>query len=777
MIFLVFQSLAVSAADSQASPQPQVSQDLPQPSNLDFANGLYARKMYAPAISEYEKFIQSNPKSEEVASARFRVADSYYFMKNYKLAISNFESFLKDYPHEKRRPIAFFRLGASKFNLKDLDGADKVLLNLSGQAQDPNIKSGSLFYMAKIDSARGRTDQSVILLNRILKGFPQTEYAAYAALVMGDYYVSQKKDEEAVNVYKVAAERPMPAEIADEAAFKAAELYFSRKKFDEAKNYYRKIYDKSKKDSPYFDRALLGLFYCEYQMKNLGEAVKFLNDNPDFFTKSEGRYEALYLLANLSFEEKNNASALEILDRILKDPQADKATVEKALFKKAMVLKSMVKKEEALQALQKIIDAKMPGTAKAHFERAEILSESGRLDQAAAAYQASLDAGTGDFSKAALYNLAGVNLKQGVKAQARSTFMAYAEKYPGDEDAQRAFLQAIQIDLDLEHFAAAVDGANAFIRKYPQSPWTDIAFYKSGLASSGAGKFDEASQAFRYVVSQYPQSPLYAEAVYGAAASLESAGHVNEALVFYEKFVQDFPAHALSKQALPHLAYLYVQNNNLEKAVALYEDILLNRSDAVVNSKTAIWLTQYLLNQSRYEEMRKVLDSLPKRFPNENLTDAVDFFVAESYLGLKDPAHAAEYYTQSIQAKPDGDYAPHATLGLGMAYAMQGNDPMAETNLAKAMRYDNEMDVALRARFEYANLKLKAGNLPEAAKAYMMVAVLYDDANYSPEALYHAGQCFQKLVQNDEAQKAFEELKTRYPKSEWAKKIAPGGNP
>lgn len=774
--------MLVNAADSQ--PSTQSPQELSQPSSLDFANGLFSRRMYGPAISEYEKFIQSNPTSEEVASARFRIADSYYFMKNYQEAIRHFDSFVKDFPKEKRKPIALFRLGTSKFNLKDWDAADKIFMNLSGKAEDPNIKSGALFYMAKIDRARGRSEQERVLLERILKNFPQTEYAAYASLILGDSYAADHKTAEAIAAYQIASDREIPAEIADEATYKLAELYYADKKFAEAKNAYEKIYNKYreaakadaknpvKKTSPFFDKALLGIFYANYQLKSLNEAVKFLNDNPHFIAKGTGRHEALYLLAVLSVDQKEYAPALEYLERILRDPQADPSVVEKTLFKKAWILKETGKKEEALLELQKIIDSKMKGVGRAHFERAQILSELGRFDAAVLAYQASLDKGAGEFSKAALYNLAGANLKLGVKLQARNAFMAYVEKYPQDPDAQKAYLQAIQIDLDLERFEEAVQLTRDFIKRYPQNHWPDVAFYKLGMALTGLGKYDEAAQAFRTVVNQYPQSPLYPEALYGTGASLENSGNVKDAIDFYEKLVHDYPDQALSQQALPHLAYLYIQDNNFDKAAELYEEMILNKPDIPITPETAFWLIQYELAHSKYEAMQKILDNLPKRFPKENLSHAVNFFLAESFMGLQDTTKAAEFYAKSIEADPNGDYVAHAYLGSGIAYAAQDNIAQAETNFAKAMRYDNEVDVALRARFEIANIKLKVGNLPEAAKAFMMVAVLYDDDKYCPIALYKAGECFQKLGQPEEAQKAFEELKTRYPQSEWAQKLS-----
>ena len=141
-------------------------------------------------------------------------------------------------------------------------------------------------------------------------------------------------------------------------------------------------------------------------------------------------------------------------------------------------------------------------------------------------------------------------------------------------------------------------------------------------------------------------------------------------------------------------------------------------------------------------------------------------------MGLKVFDKAVEYYTKAIQIAPEGDYVPHATLGLGRASAALGKMSEAQTYFEKALTYDYETTVALRARFELANLRLAAGDLEEAAKSFMLVAILYEDEKYCPLALYKAWECFTTLKRPEDAAKALGELKNRYPQSEWAKKAS-----
>ena len=62
----------------------------------------------------------------------------------------------------------------------------------------------------------------------------------------------------------------------------------------------------------------------------------------------------------------------------------------------------------------------------------------------------------------------------------------------------------------------------------------------------------------------------------------------------------------------------------------------------------------------------------------------------------------------------------------------------------------------------------------EAARYFMSVAVLYDDPELTPEALYRAAEAFQKLGRAGDRDKALAELRQRYPQSSWAAQPAPG---
>jgi TolA-binding protein len=740
---------------------------------LDFANGLYARKMYAAAASEYEKFIRENPASPEVASARFRLADSLYFTRDYASAIARFEDFLREHAADPRAVMARFRVGTARFHTGDIDSAIAAFRPLTGSETDPAIRAGTLYYLGKCYEARPADGDVLSTYGRLLKEHPGTEYAAYAGIAVGDYHAQRGNDALALDAYAV---------IAREAKFKTGEIHLRRKDYAAATAVFEKVLEES---AAHFrasgeaasksasSEALLRLLYADARLKRADVAARRLAEHADLIAGTPAEADVHYVTAEIFAEKGDVAGALERLEKTLAHPKTGPQLAAKALFRKSSVLEKAERHDEAIAALQGIFDAGQEGVDRAYYEKGAILEAAGRPTEALLAYRALLDRyGSSEYAKAALYRGALLQAKGGDAAAARDSFEEFRRRYPDDPDAPSAFLETIQIDLDAKQFARAAVGAAEFAGRYPQSPYLDIALYKAAIAHAGAGDHAKAAESFTAVVDRFPASKLMPEALYGAALSRESLGRHAEAIPYYERLVNEHPGHALAKEVLSRLGHLYIKVENYDKVAAFYEDILFSKPDVKVHIDGVWWLVQRLLDRGEYERMRRILEAVPARFPGENHTHGVRFFLGESALGLKELDAALEHYRAAIAADPKGLYAAHAHLGIGLVHALRGDAAAAERSFAEALAFD-DTKVAMRARLETANLRLKAGAYEEAAKGFMLVAILYDDPKHVPTALYKAGECFSKIGRADEASKAFAELRERYPDSEWTRKLKP----
>src|SRR5208283_1444967 len=109
--------------------------------------------------------------------------------------------------------------------------------------------------------------------------------------------------------------------------------------------------------------------------------------------------------------------------------------------------------------------------------------------------------------------------------------------------------------------------------------------------------------------------------------------------------------------------------------------------------------------------------------------------------------------------------------GQGLCFASGGDKVNAEKEFEGAIALNLEDNfVTMRARFELARLFESQQNFKQAAKLYMMVGLLYKDPQYGPQALLQAGALLQKLNDNQEAKRAYQQVLEDYPQSEGALK-------
>ncbi|OGW91935.1 MAG: hypothetical protein A3D28_00245 [Omnitrophica bacterium RIFCSPHIGHO2_02_FULL_63_14] len=713
-------------------------------SPLDFADGLYARGMYKPAASEYLKFIETHPASPELASACFRLADSHYFLKEYPQALGAFEAFTRDFPSDKRVPIARFRVATARFNLGQYREAQRLFFRLARESGDETVRTGSLFYFGKIHGELGRPGRMKRILGRIVRNHPDAEYAVYSAFALGEQHLKEKNAAEALPLFRKVADAGKPAELSLEARYRLAGIHFEGKDFAAAERGYGAVYvalkpkpEPAEHERELLKNSLLGLFSVDGARNDAAAASRRLLDESDVIDRTGIRDKALYLIADIHFDKKEYDRAAARLDEILAGPGDDAV------------------KEQA--------------RARAKLEQARRLTEAGKLAEALALLEAVSAPGEGEPARQAAFEAGGVKLEMGRQDDAVRHYEAFIAKYPGSYDAERAKLQIMQIDLDARRFDKALKEADAFLVERPPGVFADVARYKKGLAEMGLKDHAGAAVSFQKIADD-PGSELVPEALYAAGVSFEKLPDPLEAARRYETFVKTYPAHTLHQNALQRLGVLYLQTEQFDKAAELYEDVFFNRRGISLESRVVVWLIQHRLQKGEVHRAEALIAKLAERFPGEKLEHERFYFDAERARIEGRHSEALALYDQALAAAPNGPFIAHVWLGKGMAAAASGRPAEAEGHFQEALKIQGPAEVNLRARFEAAKLRVAEEKWEEAAKAFMLVAILFEDDRIVPQALHEAVQAFGKAGQTENAAKAAQELNTRYPDSEWAKK-------
>lgn len=83
----------------------------------------YAAGQWSLAISGFEQFLKTFPKSELVDEAQVHIGETHYAAGKYQDAIAAYNQVIQNYPKSNSAPQAYYKRGAAQERLKDVDAA------------------------------------------------------------------------------------------------------------------------------------------------------------------------------------------------------------------------------------------------------------------------------------------------------------------------------------------------------------------------------------------------------------------------------------------------------------------------------------------------------------------------------------------------------------------------------------------------------------------------------------------------------------------------------
>src|SRR3954447_26556225 len=111
-----------SLKDEVSEPSPRETEGAEQ-RQLDYANGLFARKLYDLAAPEYQKYLDDYPGRAGRANAYFSLAECNRNLNHASSARTNFQKVLNDYGDSEFAGSAAYALAEMAFTQKDYAAA------------------------------------------------------------------------------------------------------------------------------------------------------------------------------------------------------------------------------------------------------------------------------------------------------------------------------------------------------------------------------------------------------------------------------------------------------------------------------------------------------------------------------------------------------------------------------------------------------------------------------------------------------------------------------
>src|SRR6266705_4606055 len=209
---------------------------------LEYANGLFTRKLYDLAIPEYQKYLDDYPGRPGRANAYFSLGECYRNLNRVSSARTNLQKVLNDYGNSEFAAPAAYALAEIAFADKDYATALPLFHRSAGRSKEPAVGLSARYFEARCLEALGRKD-------------------------------------EAANIYAEVAESGNPNPYREDARVTAASIFAARGKKLDALKQYEALANESQKPALKAECAVRGgLIALELVQADKGKAGKAMND-------------------------------------------------------------------------------------------------------------------------------------------------------------------------------------------------------------------------------------------------------------------------------------------------------------------------------------------------------------------------------------------------------------------------------------------------------------------------------------------------------------------
>jgi len=369
----------------------------------------------------------------------------------------------------------------------------------------------------------------------------------------------------------------------------------------------------------------------------------------------------------------------------------------------------------------------------------------------------------------ASYLLAAACYAQGDLSCVQSAAAPLSEDEPAGrwETLSQVWLAAAQDSLGRKEEALA--SLRKAVRGPVRSPVQAYALASLAAAEDAAGRGEEAARRMKEAVDRAQAAGLDKL----ASASRLSLGHIllrgrkfKEAASAYAEFLRLYPGHPQQSLALYQQGLSLRRAGDSRKAARVLAELLRKNPSSRQASDAHLQLGQ-LLEESGETEQAVSHYELMARTPGAGGDRAKEseLLIAQARYNTRRYRDAAKLYSRFLSAHPDD---PRAADVAELLITCYWQDDRGNTGLDAALDLVPQRPITARIRAEIARTALAQGDL---ARAQLHLARLAQDFPKDPSlarTLLARGRCLEKLDKSSEAVLVYQDLVSRFPRSEQA---------
>lgn len=721
---------------------------------LSQANGLYARKMYDLAADKYREFLQSGRPGPDRQAALFRLGESLRALNRANEAAGCYRQITAEFNSGDFLGPAAYRLGEIQFSSKDFDGAAASFRTAAHFVRDPKLRLAAKFFEGRALDAGGRKLEALSSYREVASQKEDNPYRDRAIFDLADADARAGLTDSAFRQFKGLAETAQDPKIRTGAAVKAGLIAVDNREFDAARPLLEAAAN-AREIPSWRSAAQAGLVRLDYESDNYEAAAKRAEEIlPQL--PAEAKPDVMLLAANARRQLGQQAGALAMYDKLAAEFPESKAAKDAAFHRLVSLVAQ--KDDRALGQIDAFLMSSSDDDerAKASLLKAELLFGQSRYAEAADLYaKAAAAPGTGKYRADALYKLAWCRMQQKQYDEAVSALTRFVQQFPRHPLAASAYAQRAMAQLQTGQKEAALGDFTAVIDNMRGAKEREEAMLQRALLLGSMQRPAEMSAAFERLLAEYPDTKSAAQANFWIGYHAAESKKYKDAIAPLGK-AREMDKEKYGERASLRLLLCHYQLGDREAAAREAKTLGPEKAPAEVRQ----WLGKSAHEAGDYDTAIAFLGPLAAA---DDAPDDVRLALAQAQLGAGKPDDARKTLEKLLARTHESKAKARVQLLMADALLGMKDGTKAKAHAEEALRLQPEGRLNAEARLANGRALFAQDRFDDAARAFMSVALLYDEKDLTPQALVLAEQAYRKASNEPDAQRAREERERRYP--------------
>jgi TolA-binding protein len=755
------------AADS-ASP---VETAPPAQRQLEYADALFGRKLYDLAIPEFQKYLDEYPSAPGRANALFFLGECYRALNKNSAARKSFQAVLDDHGESEFAGPAAYVLAETAFTEKNYGAALPLFHRAGAKTKEPAVVLSARYFEARCLEALDRKDEAAGIYQQVIEAKNPNPFREDSRSATAAIFLSRGKKLDALKQYEALSNETQKPSLKAEAAVRGGVIAIDLVQADKGK-LDKGMVDRATallqraRNSPEAGKfraiAQVGLLRLQYQSGQYAQLVADYKKEQQKLPE-DARPEAMLLAANAERQLGHAKEAEAIYGEIIaKYPKREDA--KDAQYQRLINIYNS--DPSAISDAVDVFLATNPTPERAdqaNLLKAEALYKQQNFAGAAPIYSDLRASRLSPKLRAeASYKLGLCQVQMKNTPGIVEAFTYYVQAFPDTPQASAALAQRAVAYREDKHYDAALSDLNTILTRYSGAAEREASLQQKALILGQQGNAKSMSDTFRQLLKEFPKTAAAAQAHYyiGKAAfeakdyktaitALNTARQVNK-----EQYYDVATVRIVS-------SYFYLRDRAaLTKEV---DSFMAANPNANVPGEILEWLGIECYNEKNYSAAEKYLGALGKIQGPTHAKPDFWFYLGDAASRLANFAEAEDAYGRYLQVATDPAGKAKVLLALGAAKIGAHKPDEAQKIAEEIMSLQPEGRVNAEARLLAGDVQVERGRFDEAGKAFMGVALLYDDPAITPRALQKAASAYQRAGKTDEADRATRQLREKYP--------------